>query len=121
MAHKQKYTCPCCGYLTLESPPPDSHGMICEICFWEDDDVQSGDPDHAGGANDVSLREAQRNFEQLGACKERVKQYVRPPTASDRRDPNWRPLPRERIVKRTRTIRLGPGQSRFHPSEQGSP
>ena len=30
----EKYTCPCCGYKTLD----DEHEYeICPICYWEDD------------------------------------------------------------------------------------
>ncbi|NIP43329.1 MAG: hypothetical protein GWN61_14025, partial [candidate division Zixibacteria bacterium] len=32
------YTCPCCGYRTLDDPPGSYD--ICGICFWEDDTVQ---------------------------------------------------------------------------------
>ena len=34
-----KYTCPCCGYKTLDEEPPNTYD-ICEICFWEDDGFQ---------------------------------------------------------------------------------
>lgn len=34
-----KYTCPCCGYKTLDEEPTDTYA-ICKICFWEDDGVQ---------------------------------------------------------------------------------
>jgi hypothetical protein len=64
-----KYTCPCCGYKTLDEEPTDTY-QICKICFWEDDGVQYRDPDYEGGANDVSLRQAQRNFIKFGACQE---------------------------------------------------
>ncbi len=50
-----KYTCPCCGYRTLDEEPPGTYD-ICEICFWEDDPVQFVDPDYEGGANTPSLR-----------------------------------------------------------------
>lgn len=33
------YTCPCCGYKTLEECPPGTF-EICPICHWEDDNVQ---------------------------------------------------------------------------------
>ncbi|WP_082252910.1 CPCC family cysteine-rich protein [Bacillus sp. FJAT-27251] len=33
------YTCPCCGFKTLEEEPPDTFD-ICEICFWEDGGYQ---------------------------------------------------------------------------------
>ncbi|WP_109583620.1 CPCC family cysteine-rich protein [Cupriavidus plantarum] len=51
-----QYPCPCCGSLTL-----DELGVyeICIVCGWEDDPVQSSEPEYAGGANSCSLREAQ--------------------------------------------------------------
>ena len=45
-----KYTCTCCGYKTLEEPAGGTH-EICELCDWEDDFVQTSDPDYEGGAN----------------------------------------------------------------------
>jgi hypothetical protein len=35
---------------------------ICEICGWEDDPVQSADPDYAGGANEESLNECRAKW-----------------------------------------------------------
>lgn len=55
----KKYHCPCCGYRTLEEKPPGTY-QICEICFWEDDDIQFRDPDYEGGANELSLRNYQK-------------------------------------------------------------
>ncbi|KAA8756847.1 CPCC family cysteine-rich protein [Priestia megaterium] len=49
------YTCPCCGYKTLFEH---YSWEICVVCRWEDDGLQSDEPDVAGGANDESLREA---------------------------------------------------------------
>ncbi|RDW17715.1 CPCC family cysteine-rich protein [Oceanobacillus chungangensis] len=75
-----KYTCLCCGYLTLDEEPPGTYN-ICGICFWEDDDVQYNDPNYEGGANVPSLRQAQQNF---------IK-FVRKPNQEDIKDPNWKP------------------------------
>lgn len=49
--------CPCCGFLTLE----EEYGLfvICPVCGWEDDGVQLANPTSAGGANSLSLAEAQ--------------------------------------------------------------
>lgn len=63
-----KYTCPCCGYKTLDEEPPGTYD-ICTICFWEDDGVQFDDPDWEGGANLPSLRQAQKTLWYLGLVK----------------------------------------------------
>lgn len=81
--------CSCCGYLTLQEPTHASY-EICPICFWEDDPVQFSDPDFAGGANRVSLRQAQANFTEFGACKREVLPDVRLPGTTDARAPDWR-------------------------------
>ncbi|MEB9974689.1 CPCC family cysteine-rich protein [Bacillus cereus] len=78
-----KYTCPCCGYKTLEEEPPGTFD-ICNICFWEDDNVQFDDPDYEGGANEYSLRQYQKAF-----LMRHVNQKL---TDNNERDPNWKPL-----------------------------
>lgn len=85
----KKYTCPCCGYKTLES---EHEYDICPICFWEDDDIQFDDADFSGGANDVSLRQAQKNYSQFGACQKNMLNHVRKPNKGDVKDSNWKPL-----------------------------
>lgn len=57
----EEFPWPCCGYKTLEYKP---HGtdIICKVCFWKDDYVQAKDFDYWGGANDLSLRDSQKNF-----------------------------------------------------------
>jgi hypothetical protein len=71
--------------------PPGSED-ICLICFWEDDLNQLRWPTFAGGANAVSLVSAQYNFQQHGAIEQRFAGDVRPPTADEPRDPDWRPI-----------------------------
>ena len=85
----KKYTCPCCGYKTLQS---EHEYDICPICFWEDDDIQFDDVDFAGGANDVSLRQAQKNYSEFSACQKDMIKYVRKPNKDDVKDSNWRPI-----------------------------
>ncbi|QCR31951.1 CPCC family cysteine-rich protein [Lysinibacillus sp. SGAir0095] len=86
-----KYTCPCCGYKTLEEEPPGKHD-ICSICFWEDDEVQYNDPDYEGGANIPSLRKAQKNYVLFRACEERCIEFVRELNENDVKDLDWKPL-----------------------------
>ena len=86
-----KYTCPCCGFKTLNEEPPGTFD-ICNICFWEDDEVQYHNPDYEGGANDVSLKRAQQNFIKFGACDEESVRFVRKPNKDEMKDPNWNPF-----------------------------
>lgn len=85
------YTCPCCGYKTLDEEPPGTYD-ICEICFWEDDGIQFDNPDYRGGANHVSLREAQKNFLEFGACEKEMIKFARKPNKNDIKDESWEML-----------------------------
>ena len=73
-----RYPCPCCGYLTYHTPPTGQFD-ICPVCFWEDNTVQSKEPDFDGGANDMSLNEARENFKKFGAKSIDAQKHVRPP------------------------------------------
>jgi hypothetical protein len=57
------------------------HGTfeICPVCYWEDDDVQFSNLDFKGGANEVSLKEAQKNFKKFGASSLKFIKDVRTP------------------------------------------
>jgi hypothetical protein len=83
--HSKMDPCPCCGYLT---DPEDWE--IFPVCFWENDPSQRHNPDQSGGANKVSLHQAQKNFVQIGACEPEMLAHVR--SGGFARDPNWRPL-----------------------------
>ncbi len=91
MSQGEKYACQCCGYMTLDEEPPGTY-FICPICFWEDDNVQFDDPDYEGGANLISLRQAQKNFVEFGACERRAMKHVRNPSEQEQKDINWKPL-----------------------------
>jgi len=73
-----KHKCPCCGYNTLIEKSNGSY-EICEVCFWESDPIQNRDLNYTGGANKVSLLQAQINFLQFKACEERFIPDVRKP------------------------------------------
>jgi hypothetical protein len=87
---RKSYTCACCGYRTLGRRP--GNWDICHICFWEDDPVQLLDPWYRGGANNVSLQEAQQNYAKAGVSEQRFKSNVKGVLPGDVRDPSWRPL-----------------------------
>lgn len=55
------YPCPCCSSRTLGAL---GSYEICDVCGWEDDPVQSADPDYAGGANHENLNSARRRWQE---------------------------------------------------------
>ena len=87
---KPAWPCPCCGYLVFTEPPGSSDS--CPFCFWEDDLVQLLCATSSGGANRVSLHQAQQNFALFGAKEDRSRQHVVPPPAGQPRDVGWRPI-----------------------------
>ncbi|GGI96939.1 CPCC family cysteine-rich protein [Paenibacillus hunanensis] len=64
----EKFPCPCCKNFTLDEQPPGTFD-ICPVCLWEDDNVQFYNPSYKGGANRISLQEAQENFKKFGSIK----------------------------------------------------
>jgi hypothetical protein len=85
-----KFPCPCCGYLTFTDTPGSYE--ICHVCFWEDDPVQLLDPWYEGGANKVSLEQAQKNFVRFGVSEQGFVKNVKGVLARDVRDSLWRPV-----------------------------
>ena len=65
--------------------PPGTY-IICDVCFWEEDDVQFVDPTYEGGANKQSLNEARRNFLAIGAMSEEFLKHVRAPRPDEVRE-----------------------------------
>src|ERR1700733_8432293 len=86
----EHYPCPCCGYLVFKEKPGSYD--VCPICYWEDDAMQLSFPMMEGGANTVSLHQAQKNFQLIGACESGLSTKVRGPLSSDQRDAGWRPF-----------------------------
>ena len=72
------FRCPCCGFKTLYGRGQDE---ICPVCFWHDDGQDEPDAELIlGGPNlDLSLRQAQANFNRFGAIHERFIKNVRKP------------------------------------------
>ncbi len=73
-----KYQCPCCEYYTLDKSPNNTF-QLCPVCHWEDDGVQLNDPDYEGGANQMSLNSARKNFKEIGVIDLQFKGQVRAP------------------------------------------
>ncbi|KQN97049.1 CPCC family cysteine-rich protein [Paenibacillus sp. Leaf72] len=79
----EKYSCPCCKYLTLSEEPPGTF-EICPVCYWEDDNLQYAEPDRVGGANSICLREAKSNFKDYGAISLEFLDAVRLPLEEEK-------------------------------------
>ncbi|WP_024772821.1 CPCC family cysteine-rich protein [Aquimarina macrocephali] len=79
------YQCPCCKYYTLNEKP-DNTFQTCPVCFWEDDGIQLHDPDYEGGANEMSLNQARRNFKELGVIDLQFEEQVRQPLEEELKD-----------------------------------
>ncbi|MEM5014561.1 CPCC family cysteine-rich protein [Niallia taxi] len=91
MKNVDLHTCPCCGYKTLEDR---REWSTCQVCIWNDDEIQADKPDFKGGPNKgVSLREAQKNFKEIGVCSIYMLERKKP-SASLRykKDSNFKPL-----------------------------
>jgi hypothetical protein len=82
MRERNRFPCPCCGFLTLEEEPPGTFD-ICPVCNWEDDFVQFEDPEYEGGANRISLVDARRNFAAYGAICEESRDRVSKPLSDE--------------------------------------
>ncbi|MGW1230847.1 CPCC family cysteine-rich protein [Streptomyces sp. NPDC001478] len=85
-----RYPCAACGHRVFEDPPGSS--MICPVCRWEDDASQLRWPAMKGGANRVSLVEAQRAYARAGVSEERFAADARQPRPGEDRPPGWRPV-----------------------------
>jgi hypothetical protein len=65
---EQSGLCPCCEYFALD-PGEDGMWDICSVCFWEN----GGD-----GPNHMTLAQARKNFEEIGACDRRSLEHLAP-------------------------------------------
>ena len=53
------YKCKVCGMGNIEQSYD-----ICQFCGWEDDDIQNEKPDYMGGANEMSLNQYKKFWEE---------------------------------------------------------
>lgn len=79
-----QYQCVCCRFWTIFDDCPPGTYQICPVCGWEDDNVQYYDPNFSGGANEMSLNEARKNYKLFGAISSEMTKYTRPPKNSER-------------------------------------
>jgi len=71
--------------------PQREYYELCPVCYWEDDPEQAERPWAWGGANGISLVEAQQAYLSCGAVDADAVSKVRPARVSEARDPGWRP------------------------------
>ena len=88
--------CPCCGYFTFDSKD-DAFFEICEVCFWQYDEVAHDKHTRIFGANKVSLDQAKKNYKEFGACETRFINSVREPYEYEYPENNS-PLNQQRIA-----------------------
>jgi hypothetical protein len=80
MVKDDLYPCPCCGWMTLDGQPGTDE--FCAVCGWQDDVAQLRFPTMGGGANRLSLVEAQFAYAQSSSSDS--------VTAGRLRDSEWR-------------------------------
>ena len=70
---KKNIKCPVCGKYTFDR---ENDFDICDTCGWENDGVQYGDHNYAGGANDLSVNEARIEYYLLNNAHTRTRACV---------------------------------------------
>lgn len=84
MSTAKKYPCPCCGCFTYNVPAETDCGFICPVCFRENDSFISSDSEPGDQNHGMTLNEAKLNYSEIGACCERMLQYVRKPEENEK-------------------------------------
>jgi hypothetical protein len=64
----KRLQCPCCENFTVDSDD-EKIVDICDVCFWQYDDITHELPDRNIGANHITLRQAKDNYRQYKVCK----------------------------------------------------
>jgi len=77
-----RYPCPCCAFYTFREEPVGEYS-ICTVCYWEDDPIQRADPTYEGGANALSLYQAQQYFRDSGSADPNCLAYARKPNREE--------------------------------------
>jgi len=67
-----------------------THTTYAKYAIGKIDGVQAEYVDFWGGANEISLKDSQRNFIRFGAIEERFITRVRKSTLEEARDNNWK-------------------------------
>ncbi len=79
----EKYPCPCCGCLTYPVPQKEAIAYICDVCYWENDLFIQSDDEPSDENHGLTLRQAQENYREIGACSVQMLPYVRQPSRDE--------------------------------------
>ena len=85
---RKKGYCPCCGYKTFNAEEYNTY-QVCPICFWEDESLTETVIEKGGGANNVSLVQAQKNFKNIRAMEKQTKKLTRDPKKDEVQHQDW--------------------------------
>ncbi|MEZ6004896.1 MAG: CPCC family cysteine-rich protein [Planctomycetota bacterium] len=64
MLTDRPHQCPCCDFFSLAAR---FSYEICPVCYWEDDGQDLDRAHEVSGPNHITLAQARRNFENMGA------------------------------------------------------
>lgn len=73
-----RFKCPCCGNYPFEDEE-DAFQGICEICFYQNDEICVENPNKILGPNKLSLHQAKLNYQKLGVSEKQFANCVRKP------------------------------------------
>lgn len=77
-ARSSRKICPCCGNKSI-LPDTGAGSNSCNVCCWKDDPAQAADPDLEDGQNPISLRQAQKNYQDFKAADMRYLRFISKP------------------------------------------
>ncbi|MBP0990065.1 MAG: hydrolase [Oscillospiraceae bacterium] len=78
-----KRKCQCCGFYTMKGIG-NGNFERCPVCFWEDDPIQSANPNYSEGSNCIALTKARINFLKYGAIKQELADKTRKPNDDEK-------------------------------------
>lgn len=107
---KKRYQCACCEKKTIFGYLIHYYNEPCPVCYWQNNIIQNNDPNKEG-INQVTLKEAQENYQKFGAIKEEYVSLVRKATEKEIIKPNV-----DQILK---LLRLTLVQEGFIRKEEG--
>lgn len=74
--------CPCCNKLTIDdTTTPITE--ICDVCYWQYDEVAQRNENSIIGPNNISLNQAKKNYKLFGASEYKFINLVRKPTKEE--------------------------------------